>query len=55
MLLAGAFSIGFHTSPCPSLHSRVGVTNCFIIQRPEGLRKTMKYQPGHMVDMYIVY
>jgi hypothetical protein len=31
------------------------VTNCFMIRMHEGLRKTMKYQPGYMVDMHIGY
>jgi hypothetical protein len=53
VLLAGVFLIGLHTSPCPSLHSMVGVTICLVTQMPQGLKKTMKYQPGYMTDIHI--
>jgi hypothetical protein len=31
------------------------VTNCFIIQIPEGLKKTVTYQTGYVVYMHAGY
>jgi hypothetical protein len=31
------------------------VLNCFMIQMPEGLRKTKRYQPRYMVDIHVGY